>query len=222
MKNNRYTFIFEYGDAWTISCFEDKDNKHHFNHYDDNWNTSLNIVNEFMKNGGNIYWYKGQYNKILKNINTFKLDDKPIELLSDYLNKHEVIKPKYSINISKEEFIARVRYLGWICFQMGAGLPLHDVPENYEISQERLEGLIGGTIWALENPNATPEDNHNSWMESKRQQGYVYGEQLSIKNKTHPSMVPFEELSKIEQDKDIMDLLMVKLANKLYDKITET
>lgn len=38
--------------------------------------------------------------------------------------------------MSKEEFIARIRYLGWICFQMGADLPLHDVPEDYEISTE--------------------------------------------------------------------------------------
>jgi len=123
------------------------------------------------------------------------------------------------INMTREEFIARVRYLGWICFQMGADLPLHDVPEDYEISPERLESLINGTSWALENPEATPEENHVSWMESKRQQGYVYGDTLSVENKTHPSMVTFDELPKIEQDKDKMDLLMVKLANKLYDMI---
>lgn len=56
-------------------------------------------------------------------------------------------------------------------------------------------------------------------MDSKREQGYIYGETLSVENKTHPSMVPFSELSKIEQDKDTMDLLMVKLANKLYERL---
>lgn len=121
--------------------------------------------------------------------------------------------------MSREEFIARVRYLGWICFQMGAQLSLHDVPENYDISTERLEGLIEGTKWALENPEATPEDNHKSWMESKASQGYVYGDILSVENKTHPSMIEFSKLPKIEQDKDVMDLLMVKLANELYERL---
>ena len=32
--------------------------------------------------------------------------------------------------MDKVEFIAKVRYLGWICYQMGADLPLHDVPED--------------------------------------------------------------------------------------------
>lgn len=122
--------------------------------------------------------------------------------------------------MGREEFIARVRYLGWICFQMGAQLPLHDVPDDYEISTERLNGLIEGTKWALANPEATPEDNHASWMESKRGQGYVYGENLSVENKTHPSMIEFSKLPKVEQDKDTMDLLMVKLADKLYERLT--
>lgn len=120
--------------------------------------------------------------------------------------------------MNREEFIARVRYLGWICFQMGAQLPLHDVPRDFSISEERLNGLMEGTKWALEHPNATPEDNHNSWMESKIRQGYVYGDTLSVENKTHPSLVPFNELPKIEQDKDVMDLLMVRLANELYEQ----
>ena len=105
---------------------------------------------------------------------------------------------------------------------MGADLPLHDVPEDYEISQERLLGLIGGTQWALRNPHATSEDNHNCWMESKLAQGYTYGETLNVENKTHPSLVPFEELPEVEQRKDDMDLLMVKLANKLYNMLQDT
>lgn len=123
--------------------------------------------------------------------------------------------------MSREEFIARVRYLGWICFQMGANLPLHDIPEDYSISEERLNGLIEGTIWALNHPEATPEDNHESWISSKKSQGYSYGEEINVEKKTHPSLVPFNELSKTEQNKDSMDLLMVKLANNLYDQLND-
>lgn len=121
--------------------------------------------------------------------------------------------------MQREEFIAHVRYLGWICFQMGANLPLHDVAADYEISAERLENLISGTAWALSNPDATAENNHDEWMKAKKLQGYTYGEKLDVDKKTHPSMIPFNELSDTEQRKDTMDLLMVKLANTLYDKI---
>lgn len=124
-----------------------------------------------------------------------------------------------SVNMSREEFIARVRYLGWICFQMGANLPLHDVAEDYEISEERLESLINGTRFALDNPGVSAEDNHNNWVKCKQEQGYVYGKELSVGNKIHPSLIPFDKLPKVEQDKDVMDLLMVKLANDLYEKI---
>lgn len=123
--------------------------------------------------------------------------------------------------MDKLEFIANVRYLGWICYQMGAGLPLHDVSKNntYKISEERLKSLIAGTRWALDNPDATPEDNHSIWLKAKAEQGYKYGEYLDVNNKTHPSMVPFEELPDVEQRKDEMDLLMTKLANILWEEV---
>lgn len=121
------------------------------------------------------------------------------------------------MNMDKTEFIARVRYLGWICFMMGAQEPLHDVPDDYTISDERLESLMQGTAWALNNPNATAEDNHMNWCRAKVEQGYLYGPSIDLNRKTHPSLVPFDDLPIIEQEKDRMDLLMVKLANQLYE-----
>ena len=117
------------------------------------------------------------------------------------------------------EFIAKVRYLGWLCYQMGADLPLHDVPEDYKISDERLKSLITGTKYVLENPATTAEENHNIWMEAKRNQGYTYGDVLDVEKKTHPSMIPFEDLSDVDKRKDEMDVLMVKLANQLFEEL---
>ena len=81
------------------------------------------------------------------------------------------------------------------------------------------QSLIAGTVLTLNNLDMTAEDNHNIWMETKKNQGYTYGDELSISKKTHPSMVLFNELTDIEKRKDDMDILMVKLANKLYDNI---
>ena len=121
--------------------------------------------------------------------------------------------------MDRVEFIAKVRYLGWLCYQMGADLPLHDVPEDYEISDERLKSLMTGTKYVLENPATTAEENHNIWMEAKKNQGYTYGEVIDIEKKTHPSMIPFENLSDVEKRKDEMDVLMVKLANQLFEEL---
>lgn len=123
------------------------------------------------------------------------------------------------LGMSKIEFIARVRYLGWICFMMGSGQELHDVPEDYEISEERLSSLMQGTEWALKNPDATAEENHMNWCKAKVEQGYLYGKTLDTERKTHPSLVPFEDLDLTEQTKDKMDLLMVRLADKLYNML---
>lgn len=123
------------------------------------------------------------------------------------------------MNKSKEEFIARIRYLGWICFQLGAKLPLHDVPSDYSISKERLESLMASTQWILEHPEATPEDNHLFWMLCKEKQGYKYGKDLNIKLKTHPSMVSFSELPEVEKKKDEMDILMTRLGEELWNNM---
>ena len=121
--------------------------------------------------------------------------------------------------MDRVEFIAKVRYLGWLCYQIGADLPLHDVPEDYKISDERLKSLMKGTEYVLNNPSTTAEENHNIWMEAKKTQGYTYGEVLDIEKKTHPSMIPFENLSDVEKRKDEMDVLMVKLANQLFEEL---
>lgn len=121
--------------------------------------------------------------------------------------------------MDRVEFIAKVRYLGWLCYQMGADLPLHDVPEDYKISEERLKSLMKGTEYVLNNPSTTAEENHNIWMEAKKTQGYTYGEVLDVEKKTHPSMIPFEDLSDVEKRKDEMDVLMVKLANQLFEEL---
>lgn len=121
--------------------------------------------------------------------------------------------------MDRVEFIARVRYLGWICYQLGANLPLHDVPSDYSISQERLESLMGGTEAVLSKPDMTPEENHREWALAKLAQGYTYGPVLDTDKKTHPSLVPFKYLSDVERRKDEMDILMVHLVDKLYNQI---
>jgi hypothetical protein len=47
-----------------------------------------------------------------------------------------------------------------------------------------------------------PEASHESWMEQKVKDGWMYGPEKDEKLKTHPCMVPFKELPPAQQAKD--------------------
>lgn len=116
--------------------------------------------------------------------------------------------------MNKIEFIARARYLAWICYQMGANQTY-----NIEPTKDQLDSLMNGVKFGLQNINATPEENHENWMKCKIEQGWVYGETKDLEKKTHPDLVLFDDLPKVEKDKDIMDCLMNKEFNKLWNEL---
>ncbi|KKN38243.1 hypothetical protein LCGC14_0755510 [marine sediment metagenome] len=116
--------------------------------------------------------------------------------------------------MDKIEFIARIRHLGWICFQIAAGQSY-----NIKINDDQFRSLLNGVQYALRNPNASAEENHENWMKMKISQGWVYGEKKDFNKKTHPDLVPFNDLPEIEKKKDIMDNLMNKLAINLWDDL---
>lgn len=115
--------------------------------------------------------------------------------------------------ISKEEFIARLRHLGWCCYQIAANQEYNTIP-----NEDQYNSLLQGTRFGLKNIGMTPEENHDNWMKCKTEQGWVYGEVKDFDKKTHPDLVPFAELSKVEADKDIMDCMMVKELSNFYDE----
>lgn len=50
----------------------------------------------------------------------------------------------------------------------------------------------------------TPEQSHASWMTAKITDGWVYGETKDPVAKTHPCMVPYDQLPKEQQAKDFI------------------
>jgi len=47
-----------------------------------------------------------------------------------------------------------------------------------------------------------PEDSHASWMAQKEREGWKYGEVKNADHKTHPCMVPYEQLPPEQKVKD--------------------
>lgn len=66
------------------------------------------------------------------------------------------------------------------------------------------QSAINGVNFHLENPEAGADSSHNSWMKEKVDTGWVYGEVKDAEAKTHPCIVPFNQLPKEQQAKDFL------------------
>lgn len=61
---------------------------------------------------------------------------------------------------------------------------------------------ISGVQAILNDPKITPSMLHVCWMSKKQEDGWTYGPVKDVEKKTHPCMVPYEDLSKHQQTKD--------------------
>lgn len=75
-------------------------------------------------------------------------------------------------------------------------VPWDDAPDEIKASAEM------GAKMHLENPDATPEQSHESWLANKLANGWVYGEAKDLEAKTHPCCVPYAELPAEQKAKD--------------------
>lgn len=91
------------------------------------------------------------------------------------------------------------------------------VPEPWEDRDEKFRSQMINVVTQYLNQDElpTPEEAHDSWMEAYFEMGWVYGEKRDVEAKTHPDLLPFNELPKDEQDKDAIFLAFVWLAKKL-------
>lgn len=75
--------------------------------------------------------------------------------------------------------------------------------QNWEDAEEwQQDSAISGVEFRLTNPDAKEDAQHNAWMEDKIKYGWVYGEVKDAEKKTHPCLVPFEQLPEFQQKKD--------------------
>jgi hypothetical protein len=55
-----------------------------------------------------------------------------------------------------------------------------------------------------ENPEAGAQASHESWMKQKVEDGWVHGDVKDAGAKTHPCIVPFDQLPREQQAKDFI------------------
>ena len=73
-----------------------------------------------------------------------------------------------------------------------------------EAEQWQQDSAIKGVEFRINNPEAGKDAQHNAWMADKVADGWVYGEVKDAEKKTHPCIVPFEQLSEFQQKKDAL------------------
>ena len=65
-----------------------------------------------------------------------------------------------------------------------------------------------------EQRSKSPEELHGSWMQAYYAMGWIYGEEYSRENKTHPDLVPYADLGQLERDKDAVFVALCEIARK--------
>src|SRR5690606_31219990 len=86
-----------------------------------------------------------------------------------------------------------------------------------ETSEELKKSMEYGVKLHLENPDTTPEQSHESWLAQKEKDGWVYGEIKDIENKTHPCILPYDQLPAEQKTKDYLFKAVVTLLKDLPD-----
>lgn len=72
------------------------------------------------------------------------------------------------------------------------------------------ESAVAGVVYALEHPEATPAQQHLAWCQDKADAGWTYGPAKDPQRKTHPCLIPYDQLPEAQRRKDALFLAVVR------------
>lgn len=88
------------------------------------------------------------------------------------------------------------------------------IPQPIDTTDVKLPGELEQLVEQMS------KNVHEIWAESRISQGWTYDEQRNDKHKTHPCLVPYEDLPEVEKDYDRNTAVgTIKLILKLGFKI---
>jgi hypothetical protein len=77
-------------------------------------------------------------------------------------------------------------------------------PSWAEAPDWQTESARKGVEMHLANPDASPSASHEAWLAEKERTGWKYGPVKDPARKEHPCFVPFSELPREQQLKDVL------------------
>lgn len=90
-------------------------------------------------------------------------------------------------------------------------------PTWEEAPDWQRKSAIAGARFHLDNPQATPENSHESWLSVKVADGWVYGPVKDPEKKEHPCMRPYAELPLEQRIKDYLFRAVIHSAHSAAD-----
>lgn len=87
-----------------------------------------------------------------------------------------------------------------------------------ETSWSTKQSAIAGVVYLIENPEASLAGLHQHWLDTRKREGWVYGEEKDELAKTHPCMLPYEELPELQKKKDdLFRAIVLVLTTEAFD-----
>lgn len=80
----------------------------------------------------------------------------------------------------------------------------HSQPPWRDAPEWQRESAIAGARAIKDNPALTPKESHEAWSALKLATGWTYGITKDTEAKTHPCLVPYEQLPPEQQTKDTL------------------
>lgn len=87
---------------------------------------------------------------------------------------------------------------------------LHEVLRAHNASDWQHEASLKAVAFHKAMPDASPAATHGAWVEQRRQSGWTYGPVKDPQARTHPMMVPYDDLPPHEQAKDHIAVALVR------------
>lgn len=107
------------------------------------------------------------------------------------------------------EDIARVVHAANRELQIVQGDPVPSPPWD-EAPDYQARQATAGVQEVIRNPELTAERSHELWCERMRAEGWVRGDVKDPERKTHPTLLPFDELPAEQQLKDRLFIAIVR------------
>lgn len=92
-------------------------------------------------------------------------------------------------------------------------------PEWESAPEWQRASALAGVDMHLANPEATPEQSHESWLAQKLEDGWKYGPVKDADKKEHPCCVPYAELPTEQKSKDYLFRAVVHALKGLPDTV---
>lgn len=77
-----------------------------------------------------------------------------------------------------------------------------DIPAWNEAEQWMRDSTLESVCYVIDNPGAPNSAQHDQWMDQKRRDGWTHSNKKDERKKTHPMLVPYDDLPDFEKRKD--------------------